>query len=62
MPFSLYGLVNFRTQGAAINYIFLSFNIPGLYLHDKETLSKMCVWFTVSGTKESYSAVINLYS
>jgi hypothetical protein len=24
MPFSLYGLVNFRTQGAAINYIFLS--------------------------------------
>ena len=60
MLFSLYDLGNFRTQGAAINYVFLSFNISELYLHDKEKLSKMCVWFTVSGTKESYSAVTNL--
>ena len=60
MPFSLYGLGNFRTQGAAINFVFLSFNISGLCLHDKDKLSKMCVWFTVSGSKESYSAVTNL--
>ena len=60
MPFSLYGLGNFRTQDAAINYVLLSFNISELYLHDKETLSKVCVWFTVSGTKESDSAVKNL--
>ena len=60
MPFSLYGLGKFCTQGAAINYVFLSFNISELCLHDKEQLSKMCVWFTVSGKRESYSAVTNL--
>ena len=60
MQFSFYGLGNFRTQGAAINHLLLNFNISELHLHDKEKLSKMCVWFTVSGTKELYSAVANL--
>jgi hypothetical protein len=49
MQFSLYGLGNFRTQGAGINNIFLSFNISEQYLPDKETLSKMCICLTVSG-------------
>jgi len=60
MSISLNGLGNFCTQGAEINYVFLSFNISELCLHDKEKLSKMCVWFTVCGKKESYSAVTNL--
>jgi hypothetical protein len=60
MQFSLYGLGNFRTQGAGINNIFLSFNISEQYLPDKETLSKMCIWLTVSGTKAAYSVVTNM--
>ena len=60
MQFSLYGLGDFRTQGTAINHVLLSFNIFELHLHDKEKLSKMCVWFTVSVTKELYSAVTNM--
>ena len=52
MQFSLYGAGNFRTQGAAINHIFLSLNISSIHLYDQEKPSKMCVWFIVSVIKK----------